>query len=192
MAWHRAATGDPVIALSALEWSLPAMRGAVRRLAVLGAADPATVLALINDAIWAVTIVDAAMVRYHPEVYERVLAAGPMADRQVIEESLAGLRFVRNQIHDEAMLAELVEPGRAQRGAGQAGLPDWTWKPPPGPAAERGARAQAWATARQQGYQAQLAGHPVGEVFERAATFLDRIAAEVTVVSDEDDPGVVR
>ena len=39
------------------------------------------------------------------------MAGQTPAQRQLIEETLAGLRFVRNRIGDEADLAEFIEPG---------------------------------------------------------------------------------
>jgi hypothetical protein len=183
VAWYRATTGDPVVGPSALEWSVPAMRAATQRLALLDRSDRTAALAAVSDAVWAVTIVDAAMVRYHPDAYEQVLATS--ADRRSIEESLAGLRFVRNQIHDDAMLAKFVEPDEPGRAAGSFGVRGWTWtsvaRPPLPP---RGSRANVWETARHRAYEAQLAGHPVGEVFTRAEAFLARTAAEATAITD--------
>jgi hypothetical protein len=80
VAWNRALTGDPVVAYSALEWSVPAMRGATRQLALVSGSDRAAAFAAISDAVWAVTIVDAAMVRYYHDVYDRVLAAETSAE----------------------------------------------------------------------------------------------------------------
>lgn len=185
VAWNRALTGDPVVGLSALEWSVPAMRAATRRLTLLSRSDPTTALAAVSDAVWAVTIVDAAMVRYHADVYERVLGAHSSADRRLIEESLAGLRFVRNQIHDEAMLADFVEADSPDRAGARVGLPGWRWKPvTEPPLLPRTSRAREWATGRYRGYQAQLAGRPLGEVFERAEAFLHRTAAEASLITD--------
>jgi hypothetical protein len=114
VAWNREQTGDPVVGFEALRWSVPAVRSATQRLAALSSSDASqsdlspsdrkAALAAISDAVWTVTMVDAAMVRYHPDVYERVLDAESSADRRCIEQGLAGLRFVRNQIHDDAML----------------------------------------------------------------------------------------
>lgn len=161
------------------------MRAAARRLAALNSLDRAPALAVVSDAVWAVTIVDAAMVRYHPDAYERVLDAETSANRQLIEESVAGLRFVRNRIHDDAVPAQLLGPEGGESGAGSIGTRGWTWKSVPEPALARsGSRARAWETARYRAYQARLAGHPVGEVFERTVVFLVRTATEATVIND--------
>lgn len=178
-------TGDPVVGFSALEWSVPAMRGATRRLTSLGRSDRTSAIAAVSDAVWAVTIVDAAMLRYHPDVYERVLAAESSADRQLIEQSMAGLRFVRNQIRDDTALAEFVGPDSAEDAAGHAGARTWIWKSVTRPPlARHRPRARAWETARYRAYQARLAGHPVPEVFERAEAFLVRTSAAATAVTD--------
>ena len=67
----------------------------------------------------------------------------------------------------------------------QAPLTRWTWKSVPRPAlASLPPRAQAWETTRYRAYQAQLAGHTIGETFERAAAFLDLTAAKATPVPD--------
>ena len=42
-------------------------------------------------------------------------------------------------------------------------------------------RGQAWELTRFRSYEAQLAGHTVGETFERAAAFLKLAAAEAAV-----------
>jgi hypothetical protein len=51
----------------------------------------------------------------------------------------------------------------------------WTWRPVPEPGlASRPARGQEWEMTRYRAYQAQLAGHTVGETFGLAAAFLQR------------------
>ena len=63
----------------------------------------------------------------------------------------------------------------------------WTWKPAPEPAlGYLPARGQAWEMARYRAYQAQLAGHTIGETFSRAVTFLTLTganAASTTLIS---------
>jgi len=185
VAWNRALTGDPVVGYRTLEWAVPAVRDATRRLAFVDQSDRAAALAAVGDAVWAVTMVDAAMVRYHLDAYDRVLGDGTAAERRLIEESLAGLRFVRNQIHDDAVLAQFVEPSGSGGATGQAGVLGWTWKSVTSPPlARRRPRARAWEAARYRAYQARLAGHSLGDVFERAGAFLHRTAAEATVITD--------
>jgi hypothetical protein len=164
VAWNRERTGDPVAGASALEWSVIAVGDARRRLAVLSGSDRTSAFVAVSEAVWAVTIVDAAMVRYHRDAYDGVLADETPMDRRLIEESLAGLRFVRNGISDEAAVADFVEPGAA----GEYGVMGWTWRSVARPALTRGSPgARAWEMARYRAYQARLAGRTVGEVFER-------------------------
>jgi hypothetical protein len=176
VAWNRERTGDPVVGASALEWSVPAIGDVRRRLAMLSGSDRTSAFAAVSEAVWAVTIVDAAMVRYHRDAYDGVLAETPM-ERRLIEESLAGLRFVRNRIPDETAVADFVEPGAA----GEYGVMGWTWRSVARPElTRRSPAARAWEVARYRAYQARLAGRTVGEVFERAEAFLKRTAAHAT------------
>lgn len=176
-----------MVGYSALEWSVPAMRDAIRRLIVAGGADQATAFVLVSDAVWAVTIVDAAMVRYHPNVYDRVLGSATSTERRLIEESLAGLRYVRNQMRDPAAFAKFVDLANAEDAAGRAAASVWTWRSVTGrPQAHRLPPAETWQETRYGAYAVRLAGHAVGEVFERAQAFLDRTAAEAVVTG----PGI--
>lgn len=67
------------------------------RLGRVRAGDQARALATVSEAVWWVTIVDATLVRHHPAAYDGILAGEPPAERRLIEGTLAGLRFVRNQ-----------------------------------------------------------------------------------------------
>jgi hypothetical protein len=184
VAWNRVRTGGPVVGYIALQWSVPAMSDATRRLAVVSGSDLAVAFATVHDAVWAVTIVDAALVRYHSDLYDRVLGGASAADRRLVEESLAGLRFLRNRIRDEAAVSHFVEAG-AGHAAGQAEVMGWTWKLVAAPSLiGRRPRARAWELARYRAYQAQLAGHSVGEVFVRAEAFLHRTADAAKAVAD--------
>jgi hypothetical protein len=98
IAWNQEHTGDSRAEASALDWSVTAMREAVERLAREQASDQAHGLELISDAVWRVTLVDATLVRYHPQAYETVMKAQDPAARRTVEATLAGLRFVRNRM----------------------------------------------------------------------------------------------
>ncbi len=67
-------------------------------------------LTVIGEEVWWVTIVDATLVRHHPDAYDGVLAGQFPAERRLIEGVLAGLRFVRNRIGPDVDLANLVDP----------------------------------------------------------------------------------
>jgi hypothetical protein len=177
VAWNREHTGDRAAEESALDWSMTAMREATGRLLRAAPRDRARPFAVISEAVWWVTIVDATLVRYHPDTYDIVLAGHPGKERRMIEETLGGLRFVRNRMGQYLDPVDFVRP---QEGSapGDIQLTAWTWKPVPRPALESlPLRGQEWEMTRYRAYQAQLAGHSVGETFERAADFL-RLAAE--------------
>jgi len=178
VAWNREHARPQAARATALDWSITAMRDVTGRLRRVRAADQPRVLAAISEAVWWVTIVDSTLVRYHPAVYDSILAGQSPAERRLIEGTLAGLRFVRNQmgLHlDPADFICLVT-GRP-RGDGDRG-PAWTWKSvPEPPLGSLPPSGQAWERTRHSAYQAQLAGHPVAETFGRAAEFLTRTAA---------------
>jgi anti-anti-sigma factor len=168
-AWNREHLGDPAVQASALAWSVTAMSEATGRLAGVRAQDRPRALAAVGEAVWWVTMVDGTLVRHHREVYDGVLAAGGAAQRRVTEQTLGGLRFVRNWIGRDAGLEELIGPAGTDCGR----VTGWAWEPAPRPALSHLApRGQAWEMARYRAYQARLAGHTVGEAFRRAVTFL--------------------
>jgi hypothetical protein len=159
---------------SALDWSITAMRETTGRLLRLTARDRSRAFAVISEAVWWVTIVDGTLVRYHPDTYDGALDAQPPAQRRLIEETLGGLRFVRNRMGHYLDPDDLIRPAGVASGPGEGPVTDWTWKPVPEPALESlPPRGQAWEMTRYRAYQAQLAGHAVGETFERAVAFLE-------------------
>src|SRR5438552_14291484 len=95
------AYGRPEGRGSALVWSITAMSDAAERLSRVRAWDQARALVVIGEAVWWVTIVDATVVRRHQDTYDGVLAGQTPAQRELIEGTLAGLRFVRNRIGGE-------------------------------------------------------------------------------------------
>jgi len=167
---------DPPDEASALDWSFAAMVETIDRLPRVKAWDGARAITVIGEAVWWVTIVDATMVRYHPDAYDQVLGAA--ADRKLIEQTLAGLRFVRNHMGHDIDHVDFV--GAASRGKGRARdqFPVWTWRQLPLPTlGTLRPGAQEWELDRHQAYQQQLADRPVGEAFGRARTFLAQAAA---------------
>lgn len=184
-AWNREHMGDLKAGASALVWAITAMSDTTGRLPLVRAADQPRAFTVIGEAVWWVTIVDATLVRHHPDIYDNVMASQAPAQRRVVEGTLTGLRFVRNRIGDEADLGEFIEPGGAGPGARQRRITSWTWKPMPEPApGSLPPRGQAWETARYRGYQAHLAGHTIGETFGRAAEFLKLAAAHASPITD--------
>jgi hypothetical protein len=186
-AWNREHVGDLKAGTSALLWSITAMNDTTERLSQVTAWDRARAFAAIGEAVWWVTIVDATLVRHHLDAYDGVMAGQAPAERQLTAETLAGLRFVRNQIGDEADLAEFVEPSETGPHPGNGHITGWTWKPVPEPKlTSLPPRGQAWEMTRYQAYRAQLAGHTIGETFTRAAAFLKLAVAGAPALPDAD------
>ena len=178
VAWNRENTRDPEAEASAFDWAITAMRDATGRLARVTGRDRQRAFAAISEAMWWVTIVDATLVRYHPDTYDEVMAGQPGAERRLIEGTLSGLRFVRNRMGQHLDPADFVQPADGGSGPGDGGIKAWTWKSVPRPAlAPLQPRGQVWEMTRYRAYEAQLAGHTVGETFDRAAAFL-LVAAE--------------
>jgi hypothetical protein len=163
------ADGTPAGGDGALVWSVAAMTDALRRLDRASAADMPLAVAAATEAVWWVTVVDAAMSRRHPGAYRRALAALDPAARRAVEGSLAGLRFIRGQLGYSADPGDFIQPAHGARPAAQ-----WTWSAVPPPAPQRGS-ARDVSPYRE--YRAQLAGRPVAEVLGRAAGFLSKAHA---------------
>ena len=176
-------TDDPQTQESALAWSIIAMRETIERLGKGRASDRPQAFAVIGEAVWWVTIVDATLVRYHPEAYDTALGGLPSARRRLIEATFAGLRFVRNRMGYYADHADFIQPRRGADGHRDAPITDWTWKSLPEPTVESlPPRGQEWEMSRYQAYQSHLAGRTIGETFDRAAAFLVLASRE----ADED------
>ncbi len=183
--WNREHSGDLKAGTSALQWSIIAMNDTTKRLTRMSARDHPRAFALISEAVWWVTIVDATLVRHHADGYDRVMADQTPAQRELTEQTLAGLRFIRNRIGDEADLAEFIQPNRNGHDSATARVTGWTWKPVPEPMLANVPRhRQAWEMSRYRDYQARLAGHPIAETFGRAAAFLKEAVADVPALTD--------
>jgi hypothetical protein len=178
-AWNREHMDDLEAEASALQWSITAMSDAAERLSKARVLGRPRAFAVIGEAVWRVTIVDATLVRHRPDAYDSVMMGQAPAQRQLVEGTLAGLRLVRNRIGDEAGLAEFIEPGGPGPGAGAGHIASWTWRPVQKPALTAlSPRGRAWEMTRYQAYQAHLAGHAVGETFGQAAASLKLAAAK--------------
>jgi len=185
MAWHGQNPGDRRAEMSALDWSLAAMCEATGRLSRVQAWDRPRVCWAVGDAVWWVTIVDATLVRYHPVAYDCVLARRATAEPWLIEDTLAGLRYVRNRMGSDVHQVDFVCPCASQLDPGQRGVYTWTWTSLPEPAlASLPPRGQIWEMTRYRAYEAQLAGHRVGDTFTQAAGFLRLAVARAVSVTD--------
>ena len=177
VAWNCEHARHEGVSSAALDWSLTAMTEATARLARsrpsgAGAAEVHAVVA-VSDAVWWVTIVDATLVRYHPEAYETALAGLPRAQRLLTEGTFAGLRYVRNRMGYFADHADFIQPRPSAAGDQDAPIAAWTWKAMSKPPLDTlPPRGQAWEMNRYWAYQERLAGHAIGETFNLAADFL--------------------
>ncbi len=186
VAWNRAARADkPLAEASALQWAMTAMSDTTDRLPRVTELDQPRAFALISEAVWWVTIVDGTLVRYHPEAYDRELRGRPEAERALIEETLAGLRFVRNQMGQDVDHVDFIRPRSGADRSHGGRIRDWTWNQVPEPAcAARSPRSQDWELTRYRAYESRLAGQAVGQTFRRAADFLKLAAAGATVYAE--------
>lgn len=157
------------------------MTETVERLPAIRVWDRPRAVAAIGEAVWQVTLVDATLVRHHPDTYDRIMASQTPVQRGLIEATLAGLRFVLNHIGGEASLAGFIDDGGPYEGR----ITNWSWQPHPEPAfTSMAVRAQAWELARYRAYQACLAGRTIGHTFGRTAEFLNLVAANALSTAD--------
>jgi hypothetical protein len=187
VAWNRAARADkPPAEASALKWAITAMSDTTDRLPRVTKVDQPRAFAVISEAVWWVTIVDGTLVRYHPEAYDSELRSRPETERALIEETLAGLRFVRNQMGHDVDHVDFIRPRDSASRNAAGRIMDWTWNQVPEPACETlSPRGQDWELTRYRAYESRLAGQAVGETFRRAADFLKLAAAGATVYSGD-------
>lgn len=172
MAWNRGDARHATVSLAALDWSVNAMAEVTGRMAVLcadwtdtpSAAATDREVTAVSDATWWVTLVDATLVRYFPARYDAMLSSLPAAEREAIEQTLAGLRYVRNQ------MGVHVDPAAFLCGLAWASVPEPDTR-------ELTPRGQEWERSRYCSYQRWLAGRPVAGAFTMAARFLRLVAA---------------
>jgi hypothetical protein len=175
---------------SALSWAITAMRDTTERLGKARARDQAQAFAVIGEAVWWVTIVDATLVRYYPDEYDAALAALPAPRRRATETTLGGLRFVRNRMGYYADHADFIKPHGDVQGGCDAPITEWTWRSLPVPAvATLPPRGQEWELRRYRAYQDLLAGRRIGETFDRTSVFLDLVAGTVQAAGEPAAPG---
>jgi hypothetical protein len=185
--WPRDKRVDPQTQASALEWAVIGMRDTTGRLGRVRPTDISQAFAVVGEAVWWVTIVDATMVRYHPQEYEAALAGLPEAARESVEGAFGGLRFVRNRMGYYADHADFISPETCPDGSGDAPITAWTWRPRPRPALDYlPPRGRQWEMERYRAYQRWLARRTMGEVFDRTACFLTR-AANLAGCGDSQD-----
>ena len=133
----------------ALAWSVAAMSAALRRIGDSSGADVPRAVAAATEAVWWVTVVDAAITRHCPAAYRSALAALDPAARRAVERSVAGLRFIRGQLGYSADPGDFIQPTPGAPGAA------WTWRSVPPPSPQRGTVRD---TSPYREYRTQLAG----------------------------------
>ena len=157
------------------------MRETTDRLLRTGSLDRANGFAVISEAVWWVTMVDATLMRYHPDIYSGVLGRQDTSQRRITEDTFGGLRFVRNRMGYDTDPADFIQP--IDSGPNGGHIAAWAWKSVPEPVlASLTERAWEWEMTRYRAYQAQLAGQPIGDTFSRATAFL-RLADEGSSLS---------
>ncbi len=185
--WKQESVAQTALA-TPLGWAIIAMRDTTERLSKVRASDRPQAFAVIGEAVWWVTIVDATLVRYYPDAYDDVLAGLSSVQRRLTEGTFGGLRFVRNRMGYFADHADFIQPRRGADGDRDAPITDWTWKSLPEPTMESlPPRGQEWELSRYQAYQGHLAGRTVGETFNRAAAFLVLASREAEQAAEAGD-----
>lgn len=169
MAWNREHAGVAAAPAAAIDWAVAAMSEAAGRFAAAPPWDPGRAATAVGETVWWVTLVDATLVRYHPSAYEAALASTP-ARRRRTEETLEGLRYVRNQLGRAPGPERFITPAPADPG-------HWTWRPLPHPElADLTPRAREWELSRYRAYQARLAERDIARSFSYCAAFLTHAA----------------
>jgi hypothetical protein len=181
--WNREHLTDAAAEQRALEWSLAGMQDVTERLALCRPEEDGVVaFSAVAEAVWWVTIIDARLIRQYMDSYEAVLAAHDPAQRSMVEGTLAGLRYVRNQTTSETISGEFISP---PTGAKSYGVPAaWGWNHIAEPPLDHlPDDVRSWERSRYQEYEAWLAGNVVGDVFQRATGFLNLAVARVASVA---------
>src|SRR4029077_14538030 len=124
VAWNRLNASDPPAEGGALGWTITAMRETIDRLLRARGWDRPNPLPGVREAVWWVAMVYATLVRYRPDAYDSVLSGHEAAERQAIEGTFGGLRFVRNQMGYYLDHADFIEAGRGT-------LATWAWAAAP-------------------------------------------------------------
>jgi hypothetical protein len=122
MAWNCAHGGVAAAPGVAIDWSVIAMAEAAARFTRATEWDLTRATGALAETVWWITLIDATLVRYQPREYEHILATLRPGRRRKTEETLTGLRYVRNQLGGPVDPALLIRPFRpdldAETGAG--------------------------------------------------------------------------
>jgi hypothetical protein len=181
--WNREHLTDAAAEQRALEWSLAGMQDVTERLALCRPEEDGVVaFSAVAEAVWWVTIIDARLIRQYMDIYDAVLAAHDPAQRSMVEGTLSGLRYVRNQTTSETISAEFISPPTGAKGYGVPAAWGWNHIAEP-PLDHLPEDVRSWERTRYQEYEAWLAGNVVGDVFQRATGFLNLAVVRVAAVA---------
>ena len=177
--WNRDHLTDAVAEERALEWSLTGMQDVIEQLELDQPADRSAAFSAVAEAVWWTTIIDARLIRQYMDLYDAVLDAHQPAQQPMIEGTLAGLRFVRNQMSADRQRCFIEPPASVDNGVAVTAA--WRWAHQPEPRlAGMPAHMRPWVMTRYQAYEQWLAGDNVGRVFQRASGFLNLAGSRVT------------
>jgi len=173
--WNREHVNGQSNGDTPLNWSVSALEETAERLCKGESMGLPQAIALISEAVWWVTLVDATMVRYHHDAYGHALACMNPSERRRTEGTFTGLRFVRNSMGYYVDPADFIQPQQDSLGR-DAVVSAWTWRPVIAPsAAALPQRTRSWEAGRYQHYRVYLADRPVGETINRSAGFLTNL-----------------
>src|SRR5579875_1580395 len=158
---------------------LTGMQDVIGQLDLDRPADPAAAFSAVAEAVWWTTIIDARLIRQYMDLYDAVLDAHQPAQQPMIEGTLAGLRFVRNQMSADEQRRFIEPPASVNNGVAVTAAWRWAHRPEP-PLSVLPAHMQPWVMTRYQAYEQWLADDSVGRVFQRAGGFLNLAASRVT------------
>jgi hypothetical protein len=168
--------GAQVTAAAGLRWSVSAMNGSIGRLYKATGTDLPEALAIVTEAVWWVTLVEASIQRSSQAAYNHTLLSLGSADRRATEGTFIGLRFIRNWLGAHADPANFIQPEHDDDGS-EAPVAAWTWTllptPELGTVSPRDRHADA---VRYRDYCTYLARKPIGETMTSAVTFLADIS----------------
>jgi hypothetical protein len=85
--------------------------------------------------------------------------------------------------------ADFIQPHSDAQAGCDAPITEWTWRSLPAPAvAALPPRGQEWELSRYRAYQDLLAGHGIGETFDRTSAFLDLVAGTAHATAEPATP----
>jgi hypothetical protein len=169
-------TTAPDGANDALLWSIKAMNAATDRVNRIPADDLPAGFAAIGESVWWITIVDDTLRRHYRDAYDRAFSF-TSPDPQ---DTLAGLRLVRNRVGHEVDLVAFVEPVASRRDPGDGRITAWAWRSVPPPRRRSDQYHEA--------YERTLAGQNILQPFGLAMGFFGQVGRIVNGEIGQETP----